>query len=200
MAKFSFRPSLTLRGRTFKGLRGFTGKPSHPPLTDVPIGAYVLAAAFDVISVIAGDERPWGWEFYRAGTFVLVGGLIVSLGTALTGALDWAKSTPKGTQARRTANAHGITMLTVTALILLNIVLRLTAFDDELATPIAILSLTLVANLLLLIGATIGGSLVFDYGFNVRTAGDSPAWHESDVDLLPGQKPAATGSASGSEP
>jgi len=41
------------------------------------------------------------------------------------------------------------------------------------------------------VGAAIGGSLVFDYGFNVKTAGDSPAWHESEVDLLPGQEPPA---------
>jgi len=33
------------------------------------------------------------------------------------------------------------------------------------------------------------GTLVFDYGFNVRTAGDHPVYHPSDVDLLPGQKP-----------
>lgn len=38
---------------------------------------------------------------------------------------------------------------------------------------------------------TCGGSLAFDHGFNVKTGGDSPAWHESEVDLLPGQKPAA---------
>jgi len=43
MAKFSVRPSITFKGRKFLGLRGFTGKPLHPPLTDVPIGAYVLA-------------------------------------------------------------------------------------------------------------------------------------------------------------
>ncbi|MEX0755966.1 MAG: DUF2231 domain-containing protein [Actinomycetota bacterium] len=198
MARFSFRPSLTLKGRKSKGLRGFTGKPFHPPLTDVPIGAYVLAAAFDVISLIAGDDA-WGIEFYRAATFALVAGAIVSLGTALTGALDWAKSAPKGTQARRTANAHGITMLTVTAIVLVDILLRLTAFNDEVSAPVVIVVLTVVATLLMIMGAAIGGSLVFDYGFNVKTAGDSPAWHESEVDLMPGQKPAPSGSA-GSEP
>jgi hypothetical protein len=30
---------------------------------------------------------------------------------------------------------------------------------------------------------------VFDYGFNVETAGDSPVWHQSEVDVFPGQKP-----------
>jgi hypothetical protein len=29
--------------------------------------------------------------------------------------------------------------------------------------------------------------LVFDYGFNVETAGDHPVWHNSEVDVLPGQ-------------
>jgi hypothetical protein len=46
-----------------------------------------------------------------------------------------------------------------------------------------------IAVLLMTLGATIGGSLVYDYGFNVRTAGDSPVWHPSDRDLLPGEKP-----------
>ena len=38
------------------------------------------------------------------------------------------------------------------------------------------------------IGGTIGGSLAYDYGFNVETAGDHPVWHVSDVDVLPGHK------------
>jgi hypothetical protein len=45
MRHFSYRPTLTMKGRQSKGLRGFAGKPSHPPFTDVPIGAYVIAAA-----------------------------------------------------------------------------------------------------------------------------------------------------------
>ncbi len=52
MRTFSFRPALTIRGRTFKGLRGWAGKPLHPPLTDIPVGAYMLAAAFDLISAL----------------------------------------------------------------------------------------------------------------------------------------------------
>jgi hypothetical protein len=47
---FSIKPALTLKGRDFKGLKGWAGKPFHPPLTDFPIVSYILAAAFDVIS------------------------------------------------------------------------------------------------------------------------------------------------------
>src|SRR5690349_10875057 len=104
MRRFSFRPALRLRGRKFKGPRGWAGKPLHPPLTDVPVAAYILAAAFDVISVL-GRDHDWARDFFRAGTFVFVGGALVSVFAALTGAWDWWKSSEKGTQARRTINA-----------------------------------------------------------------------------------------------
>ncbi|MGZ4152740.1 MAG: DUF2231 domain-containing protein [Actinomycetota bacterium] len=188
MARFSFRPSLTIKGRKFMGLRGFSGKPFHPPLTDVPIGAYILAAGFDILSWIGGSGHSWTREFYRSATFVLIGGAIVSLGAALTGFMDWLTSTPKGTQARRTANAHAVTMLTVTAIVVVDIAVRLGSYHEA-STPTVVAALTVLAALLTFIGGTIGGSLVFDYGFNVKTAGDSPVWHESDRDLLPGEKP-----------
>ena len=57
--KFSVRPVLTLKGRTFKGLRGWSGKPLHPPLTDLPIAAYILAAVFDGISRVGGSQHAW---------------------------------------------------------------------------------------------------------------------------------------------
>jgi hypothetical protein len=38
-----------------------------------------------------------------------------------------------------------------------------------------------------MLGATNGGSLVFDYGFNVETAGDHPVWHVTETDVLPGR-------------
>jgi uncharacterized membrane protein len=186
MRRFSFRPSLTLRGRTFKGLRGWSGKPLHPPLTDVPVGAYMLVAAFDVISCV-GHQNAWARDFYRAGTFALVGGGAVSLLAALTGFWDWLRSTEAGTQARRTANAHAVTMLTVTALVLANIATRILVYPGHHSTPAVPLVLSLVAAALTVLGGTIGGTLAYDYGFNVETAGDSPVWHRSEQDHLPGQ-------------
>jgi uncharacterized membrane protein len=187
---FSFRPALTLRGRSFKGLRGWAGKPLHPPLTDVPVGAYLLAGAFDVISAIGHDEE-WARDFYRAASFTLIGGAAVSVLAALTGFWDWLRSTEKGTQARRSANAHAWTMVTVTVLVLLGIAVRVFAFWDEASTPGVALALTLAAAVLTFLGGTLGGSLVFDYGFNVETAGDDPVWHPSEVDVLPTDKASA---------
>ena len=192
MRHFSFRPSLTLRGRKFKGLRGFAGKPLHPPLTDVPVGAYMLVAAFDVISCL-GHTNVWARDFYRAGTFTLVGGAAVSLFAALTGFWDWLRSTEAGTQARRTANAHAVTMLSVTTVVLVNIALRILVYPGHHSTPAAPLVLSLVAAGLTVVGGTIGGGLAYDYGFNVETAGDSPVWHKSETDVFPGQHDAASG-------
>jgi uncharacterized membrane protein len=186
MRKFSFRPTLTLRGRTFKGLRGWSGKPLHPPLTDFPVTAYILAALFDVIAAL-GRHESWPRDFFRAGTFVIIAGAGVSLLAALTGFWDWLRSTEKGTQARRTANAHAWTMITVTVLVLVDVVLRLNVYSNRTYPTIPILVLSVVAAALVSFGATFGGTLVYDYGFNVETAGDSPVWHVSETDVMPGQ-------------
>jgi len=183
----SFRPSLTLRGRKFKGLRGWAGKPLHPPLTDVPVGAYVLAVAFDTISAVGSDEA-WARDFYRAASFTLVAGAAVSVLAAATGFWDWIKSTEKGTQARRTANAHAWTMVSVTVVVLAGVVVRMVGFWDEPSTPGVALAFTVVVAGLTSVGSTIGGTLVFDYGFNVETAGDHPVWHTSETDVFPGHK------------
>ena len=188
MRRFSVRPAITLRGRQFKGLRGWAGKPFHPPLTDFPIVAYVLGALFDVGSVIGGDKRTWGRELWHAGTFVFICGAVVSVLAALTGFFDWLRSTEQGTQARRTANTHATIMVTVTVLALADIAVRLNSYHTEKSTPVPIMILSIVIAALVSWGATYGGTLVFDYGFNVETAGDSPVWHQSELDALPGDK------------
>jgi uncharacterized membrane protein len=78
-------------------------------------------------------------------------------------------------------------MVTVTVLVLIDLVLRWQVYDESLHTPGRIALLTLVIAILTTIGGTIGGGLTYDYGFNVETSGDHPVWHESEVDVLPGQ-------------
>ena len=186
MRKFSIRPTMTMKGRSFKGLRGWSGKPLHPPLTDVPITAYLLAAVFDVISAIGGKDHTWARELWHAGTFAFVGGAAVSVFAALTGLWDAWKSSEAGTQARRTINTHATIMVSVTVLALADLAWRLNDYHTKLVTPGAIAVLSVVIGVLVSIGATFGGALVYEYGFNVETAGDHPAWHKSEVDVLPG--------------
>lgn len=193
MSKLSFRPSLTLRGRSFHGARGWAGKPLHPPLTDVPIGAYMLTAALDAASFV-GRRADWSADAYRAAALVLVGGAAVSLLTAFTGYMDW-RTTEAGTQVRRTVNAHAPTMITVTVLVLAAIGPRVGAGWHEAFTPLPLTVLSAVIAGLTFVGATIGGSAVYDYGFNVENAGSHPAWEPSDEDLLPGEERARVSGA-----
>ena len=187
MRRFSVRPTLTLKGRTFKGLRGWSGKPFHPPLTDFPIAAYVLAAMFDVISVIGGKNHTWARELWHAATYIFIAGVVVSVFAALTGFWDAWKSSEQGTQARRTINTHATIMVTVTVLAVADLAWRLNDYHTEPVTPVAVAVLSAVIAILVSLGATFGGSLVYEYGFNVETAGDHSAWHKSEHDVLPGE-------------
>jgi uncharacterized membrane protein len=183
--KFSVRPSLTLKGREFRGLRGFAGKPFHPPLTDIPVAAYMFVAVFDLISFL-GKSQPWGHEFYRAASFTLIAGAAVSLLTALTGFWDWLRSTEPGNQARRTVNAHAWTMITVTVIVLVNLAMRWFQYWDAQTTPVSLVILSLVGAGLTVLGSTMGGELVFDYGFNVENVGE--VWERSEGDVMPGER------------
>lgn len=194
---FSIKPGMTLKGREFRGLRGWAGKPLHPPLTDFPIVCYLLAAVFDVISYFAADDRV-ARDFFVSGTYVIVAGAIVSLGTALTGFWDWWKGMErqpstgfpgkaKHTQVWRTANWHMAVMLTVTGIVIADIIVRLLQLHDSYASLLTMI-LSILAAALVSYGATYGGSLVYDYQFNVESLDGSTAWDETERDQLPGDK------------
>ena len=80
-------------------------------------------------------------------------------------------------------------MLTVTAIVVVDIVVRLGDWEGGYREGVPTLPavLSVIAGGLVAYGAAYGGSLVYDYGFNVETAGDHPAWHESERDVLPGE-------------
>jgi uncharacterized membrane protein len=120
----------------------------------------------------------------EAATYVLVFGAAVSLLAALTGWADWHRSSEVGTQARRTINAHAIIMIAVSVVVLVDICIR---WDADGASTGLMTALSVIAGSLVSVGATFGGSLVFDYGFNVETAGDHPVWHQSEEDVFPGK-------------
>lgn len=185
---FSTGPAISCRGREFRGLRGFSGKPLHPPLTDVPVGAYTLTAVFDVISVVAGGGGGVAADAYVAGTWALAAGAVASLGATATGFWDWLRAAPSGTQVWRTANWHMAVMLTVTALVVVDLVLRLGSYDAA-AAPVGVAVLSVVIGALTAYGATYGGSLVFEEGFNVESADRSGhAWQKSEEDRYPSQR------------
>jgi uncharacterized membrane protein len=74
----------------------------------------------------------------------------------------------------------------VTVLALIDIAVRLNNYNVCFHTPVGVAALSVVIAGLVSFGATFGGTLVYDYGFNVETAGDHPAWHVSETDVFPG--------------
>ena len=181
MRRFSFRPGLEVRGRKFKGLRGFAGKPFHPPLTDVPVGAYIIGPVLDLIAFMSRDSS-WAGDVYRAGGFTLLVGAVVSVATAITGFADWL-NTEKGTQMRRMANAHAWSMILLTLLVLAELALRY--LGDRSDSPDGlIVALGLLVAGLVTVGGTLGGSMVYDFGFNVETASDNHVYHPSEHDII----------------
>lgn len=111
-------------------------------------------------------------------------GAATSLLTTLTGFADWL-DTDKGTQIRRMANAHAITMIALTLVVLAGLWYRYLAPGGHSDMPSGILALVDLAMLgLVTLGGTLGGSLTYDWGFNVETAGDSPVYHPSQTDII----------------
>ncbi|HUF58372.1 MAG TPA: DUF2231 domain-containing protein [Actinomycetota bacterium] len=188
---YSIRPTLSLKGRRFQGVRGFTGKPFHPPLTDFPIVCYTLAAVFDLISYFSASSDPKARDFFVAATFVMVAGYAIGLLAVITGFFDWWKGIPrdrksgpigraKHTQVWRTINWHATVMVVaqiVTAIGLL--LLRIPNFELG-QTQLSWLVLSLISAGLVLLGAAYGGTLVFEYGFNVENVEE--VWEESEED------------------
>ena len=188
---FSIKPSLTMRGRKFKGIRGWSGKPLHPPLTDIPVAAYVLVAVFDIVSFVAWKKDPdsnVARDFFVAGTHVIVAGAIVTIPTIITGWWDWLKSAPNRTQAWRTANWHMAVMLTMSMAVAVNIMLRFAYWQTgyEQGTDSTILTLSVVVGGLVVFGALYGGAMVYEFAFNVEQDIDY-AYTESTEDHYPGK-------------
>jgi len=92
------------------------GEPLHVVLTDVPIGAWSVAIAFDLLDMIRSRR-----EFALAADTSIAIGLIGAAGTAVTGATDWSDVDPP---ARRTGFIHGLLNLSATALFTTSLVLR----------------------------------------------------------------------------
>ena len=198
---FSVKPSITLKGRKFRGVRGWAGKPAHPPFTDFPIAAYMLAAAFDVISYFASGGEPGSSvarDSFAAATYVTIGGAVLSVVAAVTGFWDWWKGIErdtstgwlgraKHTQVWRTINTHATIMVTATVLVLIEIVIRLSQYDQG-YTQLPVLILSVIVGLLVFWGSFYGGELIYDYAFNVEPLEGTNVWEESERDEMPGER------------
>jgi uncharacterized membrane protein len=150
-------------------VKGFPGKPSHPPLTDVAIGAYTLGVAMLVLGAFGVEEE----QMSHGALLAIGGGLAVTLPTAVTGLLDWL-DLDKGTARRTVATVHLITMLVATAAFAVTFITHFDGYDEGTVEGY-VAALGLVAEGLLTAGGYLGGTLVFHYGVRVLGRRDASA-------------------------
>jgi uncharacterized membrane protein len=160
-------------------LKGVPGKPSHPPLTDASIGAYTAAVAMLIAGALGLETAPMA----HGALLALSVGLILAAPTATTGLLDWL-DLPKGSRARATATLHLFAMVAATILFALTWLAQRPGYVDGEITTLGLV-LGIVAELVLVVGGTIGGSLAYVYGVRVLKRADVPV---ADA-LIPGRLP-----------
>ena len=143
-------------------LAGPYGHPFHPILVTVPIGAWVAAVVFDVVSR-AGDDAA----SFTKGAYWLVGiGIAGALAAALFGFLDLL-AIPTGTVAFRTALVHMTLNLVVVAAFGVGFALRRGHLDDTDGTPVGLVALTVASLAVLGVAGWLGGRLTYRYGVRV---------------------------------
>lgn len=155
------------------------GHPLHPMLTDVPVGAWTCTEVLDVLARRSGDR-----SLEKASDVTLAIGLIAGLGSAATGATDWADTYG---EERRVGLLHGLTMVSGVTTYSLSLLARL-AGNRGLGSNLAHLGYLLISA-----GAYLGAEEVFDIGYGVNHAafehGPSDFVPVMPVDDLPENKP-----------
>jgi uncharacterized membrane protein len=150
----------------------------HPPFTHFPIAAYVFAAGFDITSAVAGRRYGWAAQLWHAGTFVLIGGLIVCLITMATGFWDLIRQWPgnSGVPADGAPDPLGMVAAHVSVMAAAfmigagDVAWRLSDYGSRASTPPGVVALSLTAAIVACTGGYFGGKLVFDHAIGVAPA------------------------------
>lgn len=131
--------------------------PLHPAFTDWTVGGYTTLVALDVFYLVTGDVT-----LARATDFVLVLTLISSVGSILSGLTDWKETAG---EERRTGMLHGLLMVVTNVGFVVSLWMRLGAPADQRGVAIGI---AIVAFVILIVAAYLGGEMVFGYGTEVN--------------------------------
>lgn len=150
-------------------LRGLPGHPSHPPLTDASIGAYSVG----VVMLIAGTLGLQEPQMAHGALPAISGGLLLAAPTVGTGLLDWW-AMQRGSETRRVATIHLLTMVTATLLFAGAWLAQRPGYVHGQVRSSGLM-LGLIAELTLAIGGWIGGSIVFVHSHRVLPASRSAA-------------------------
>jgi uncharacterized membrane protein len=143
-------------------LQGGPGRPLHPMLVHFPVALYPTSLVFDALSHLSEDGNP----FVRGAFALIVIALVVSVLAMAAGFADFL-TIENGSRTWRIAVLHMSLQLVTGGLFLANAILRGRDLDVT-ATPVGPVVLTVVGLLTLIVGAALGGELVYRHGRRVE--------------------------------
>jgi nitrite reductase/ring-hydroxylating ferredoxin subunit/uncharacterized membrane protein len=138
------------KGRALKDVLHGTwlGHPLHPVLTDIPVGAWTVAAVLDVVETATGSDAA-----SKGADAAVAIGLVGALGSAITGLTDWSETYDRP---RRIGLTHGLLNIVATSLYATSLAMRLRGKDRSTAIKLSHLGYAISG-----FAAYLGGHLVF---------------------------------------
>jgi nitrite reductase/ring-hydroxylating ferredoxin subunit/uncharacterized membrane protein len=136
------------------------GHPIHPAITDIPLGAWTVALAFDMIETLNGDD-----SLAAGADSAIMIGLVGAVSAASTGIADWQTL---DTKPLRIGFLHGLLNITATLLYAASLLLRRSG-DRAAGRGLAFAGYSIA-----LTAAYLGGDLVYRDRIGVSHA--NPVW------------------------
>lgn len=157
-----------------KSKASFKGHPLHPILVAFPIAFFTGAFAFDLLSQLVNKIIFWQMAYYLA-----IGGIAAGFMAAIPGVIDFTKTIPPNSSAKKRATKHAL--INITNLLLFSGVVYYKQAGN--ANPIIVLVMEGIGIILLTIAGWMGGTLVYKNQIGVvNRYADSGKWSEAYVD------------------
>jgi uncharacterized membrane protein len=141
----------------------FMNHPLHPLLVHLPVGLWVVSFIFDICFLVSANG-----VFAQASWYCMLIGLIGAGVSAIAGYAEYV-DIPRNSLPRRVATTHMVLNLGVTALFLIDLLLR---YGRAGAVPTLVTRgqffLSLVTIFILSVSGYLGGLLVYNYGIGFK--------------------------------
>lgn len=157
-------------GRWVTAASGPSGRPFHPLLVTLPLGAWTCSVIFDVVSMVI-RESMWA----RGAMWLVIIGLAGAVSAAAVGLIDFM-SLSAGSSARASAVAHLRAGCTAIGLFAASLAIRRTHLDDlSGGTPVLAFVFSVAGMGALGVSASLGNRLVFTMASRVEGVAIDPA-------------------------
>ena len=131
-------------------------EPLHAVMTDVPVGSWTAAVAFDAVAAISGSDR-----LDTAADACIGLGLLGGVGASITGMNDWAEV--KDEAPRRIGAVHALLNVAATGLFVWSLVERGRSGGRSKGRGIAALGYVVASA-----SAHLGGNMIYEHGIGVE--------------------------------